>query len=89
MCLNTEAADHELQIDKFLKLGSLQHEKKKTAYHSLQTDAPQVQTAEAWTVPREDSVSHREEIRAGFPATCLFCFHSSKTGSLSLSQISI
>lgn len=28
MCLNTEAADHEVQIDKFLKLGSLQHEKK-------------------------------------------------------------
>lgn len=29
MCLNTEAADHELQINKFLKLRSLQHEKKK------------------------------------------------------------
>lgn len=30
--------------------------KKKPAYHSLQTDAPQVQTAEAWNVPREDPV---------------------------------
>lgn len=29
---------------------------KKPAYRSLQTGAPQVRTAEAWTVPREDPV---------------------------------
>lgn len=38
MCLNTEAADHELQIDKFPKLGSLQQQQKKnlpTIAHKL------------------------------------------------------